>query len=132
MPDFTVAPTAGLSVGTWADADAPARDNPATGHAARRLLGTGAAPSTLEFTCSIGGVTAPLDTDAVLGGVTFSWWWVEWPGDPDPGPYISPVFGQSSVAHASVSTPGHYCLGVRREVGASSGPAWLVHFDYHP
>lgn len=128
MPDFSARLTAGVVLEAWQDADSPQRTNPIEGRPHKRWRATLNSPVTAK--CTVAGVEGPLDSNPVMAGFVFRWWWVEIPGGPQP--FISIGAGQSSVVQFTPTTAGHHVLGVRWEEGASAGPAVLIHLDARP
>lgn len=131
MQDFTVAPTAGLTLQPWTDPErppgtlsgtdpgAPSRLNPVDGYPHKKYVGTVGVQ--IELTATVGGVAGPLDT--ALGGRLFTFWRAENPVGQVFG-FTSPV-GQSSVMSFIPPAEGHYCVGV----GRVNGGTVLVHFE---
>lgn len=126
MQDFTIAPTAGLTLQQWQDPErppttlgpgAPSRLNPIDGYPHTKYVGV--VGTQIELTASVGGVAGPLD--AALGGRLFTPWFVE---RPCVHGFASPA-GQSSVVRFTPWVAGHYCIGV----GRTNGGHVLLHFD---
>lgn len=131
MPDFDVITIGGAQV-PWVDEPsanpvAPTRINPdpAHLHSYRQII----PPAVLEFECIVGGVTAPLDSDPVMAGRTFTADWAEYSGDVPPS--ITQAAGQSSAITVTLlaSHIGHFLLGVTLSDGVVTSGCMGVPFD---
>jgi hypothetical protein len=121
MPDFEL-DISGASVANWLDpanGEQPSRLNLRMNRNAKRFLGV--VGVTIWLRAIVEGSFWPLDTE--LEGRLFVALSVEAP-HPYPVPFTQDT-GRSSAQAFVPTLPGHYLLGMRRQVGG----VWYVHID---
>lgn len=125
MPDFTLRPTAGVSVQIWEDPAYDPVDTPDLGEFPSRINPLPGAPhryyriivgALVTIKATVGGVEGPLD--GALGGRLFTSSFGEWPL-PGGLPAISSPGGQSSVATFTPIKAGHHLFTMRRTDGGA-------------
>lgn len=126
MAGFTILPIFfGLSVAEWSDPGVegrPGRLGPQNAFPLKRLVH---ASGTIILDAVLPGDTTHAP-DVDLGGVLYTWSWVEYPGI-GPDSWSSPV-GSSGRLEVTVSRVGHYAVRCGR-VGFG---AVIIHFDKDP
>lgn len=122
MPAFDAVLSSTSAAGTptaWIDSHTPARNNPNPAHPHSYIAVP--VPGSITFDCRIGGVTAPLDSDPVMAGRTFSAVLGLWSGDAPPT--VVQAAGRSSriTVTLAANNVGHHQLLVTLPDGGSIG-----------